>query len=303
MPDKARPWPITLLIICAVFLVAAIAIGTATTLSSQRERELANAEREIKNTALILAAQIDRTFQAIELVETNLVERIRARGIATREDFEQRTTDQATHLMLKDLISGLPHIAAIGLIDLNGRPVSFSSHWPAPTMNLADRNYFNALVLDEQANSFVSAPVRGLTSGEWTVVIARKFTAPTGELLGLVTATIRLQYFESFFSSILLGDTSSIALLRNDGVVLVRYPVIETTIGRSFTTMIDALENREQASIRAVSKMDARDRLLAAHRLAHNPLLVVVGRDVAAVLAPWWAQRVCSSWQPSSLPA
>src|SRR5262249_50118928 len=81
-----------------------------------------------------------------------------------------------------------------------------------------------------------------------------------------------------------------IGLLRNDGVVLVRYPVIETTIGRSFTTMIDALENREQASIRAMSKMDARDRLLAAHRLAHNPLLVVVGRDVAAVLAPWWAQ-------------
>src|SRR6185295_7344329 len=98
------------------------------------------------NTALILAAQIDRTFQAIELVQTNLIERLQARGIATREDFEQRTADEATHLMLKDLISGLPQIAAMGLIDLNGRPVSFSSQWPAPTMNVADRDYFNALV-------------------------------------------------------------------------------------------------------------------------------------------------------------
>ena len=280
MPDKARPWPIILLIICAVLLIAAIAVGTATAISSQRERELANGEREIRNTALILAAQIDRTFQAIELVQTDLIERMRARGIASRDDYERRMSDQATHLMLKDLISGLPQIAAIGLVDLNGRPVNFSSQWPAPAMNVADRDYFNALVLDAQTTSFVSAPVRSVISREWTMVIARRFTAPTGELLGIVTATIRLQYFESFFSSIALGEASSISLLRNDGVLLVRYPVIEPNVGRVYKIMIDALNDRDHASHRMIGPMQGKDRLMAAHHLAHNPLVVVVGRDV-----------------------
>jgi hypothetical protein len=51
-----------------LLFIAAIAVCTAAMVDSFRDRVLADIERELKNTALILAEQIDRSFQAIDSV-------------------------------------------------------------------------------------------------------------------------------------------------------------------------------------------------------------------------------------------
>ena len=68
------------LILCGVTLIAAIVIGTAIMAGNLRERALLESERELRNTALILAEQIDRTFQGIDLVQSSVVENIRVAG-------------------------------------------------------------------------------------------------------------------------------------------------------------------------------------------------------------------------------
>src|SRR6266853_532152 len=125
-PDKAASRPITLLIVCAVVLIAAIAAGTSVLIFHFRARALAGGERELSNTALILAEQTERSFQSLELVQTNVIERMQAVGIASPEEFERRMSGQDVHMMLKDKIGGLPHVESLALFGPDGNLINFS---------------------------------------------------------------------------------------------------------------------------------------------------------------------------------
>ena len=63
--------PIILLIMSGIALIAAIAIGTAITISNLRDSALANSERERGNTALLLAKHADHEIEELDLVQTS----------------------------------------------------------------------------------------------------------------------------------------------------------------------------------------------------------------------------------------
>src|SRR5262249_24370113 len=77
-PNGGRLRPPGMLVVCGVLLVAVEAAGAAIVLSNLRERALSDSERQLQNLAAILAEQTDHAFQAIDLVETNLIEQIQA---------------------------------------------------------------------------------------------------------------------------------------------------------------------------------------------------------------------------------
>ena len=279
--------PIRYLILCGVLLISAIVVSTAITVDSFRNRALVDSERELKNTALILAEQLDRSFQAVELVQSGVMEKIQSLGIASSEDYGRQMSGRDVHLMLKTSISGLVQVDAITLINADGKLLNFSRYWPIPEVNVADRDYFKVLKSDAQMTSFISRPERNRGNGAWTVFFARKVMASNGEFLGLVLGAVELSYFERFFGSIILGDGSSITLYRGDGILLTRYPRIESVIGKSFKTPVNALGDRDGGTARFIGEMEGKDRLLAAHRLAHYPLFISVAVDTGAALAGW----------------
>src|ERR1043165_7640582 len=75
--------PITLLIVGAVVLIAAVARGTAAMILNLRSRALTDNERELRNVALVVAAQVDRIFDGAERVEKNLVHYFAELGVTT----------------------------------------------------------------------------------------------------------------------------------------------------------------------------------------------------------------------------
>src|SRR5712672_2667696 len=66
-PRRVRA--VHLLVVCGLLLGAAVIAGSAGMLVDLRDRALAASERELTNTALVLAEQTDRAFQAVELME------------------------------------------------------------------------------------------------------------------------------------------------------------------------------------------------------------------------------------------
>jgi diguanylate cyclase (GGDEF) domain len=281
---KVRYRPIIMLIVSGIALIAAIVIGTAITILNLRDSALVGSERELANTALLIAKHADHEIEELDAVQNSLIEEMRSLGNVSSEDFERKMSGVDVHSMLKHKISGLSHIGSVALINSDGMLTNTSLEWPFPAINAADRNYFKAFKSDAQLTSFVSEPIRGRRTGNWTIVFARKITAPNGEFLGVVRGTIDLQYFENFFESVILGEGSSISLFRIDGTLLVRYPRIEPTIGHVFKGAIDV---RQRGTTRLVGKMDGKDRLLASQRLDHFPLFISVGVDVASALANW----------------
>jgi diguanylate cyclase (GGDEF)-like protein/PAS domain S-box-containing protein len=288
-PNKARSRPVILPVVCAIALITAIAAGTSILLFEFRDRALANSERELRNTALILSEQVDRAFQTVDLVQQSLIEQMQSRGIISNGDFERQMSGHDVHLMLKDKISGLPYVENVSLFNSKGDVINFTHFWPGSALNVADRDHFKALKFDAQLTSVVSAPVLNRTTGTWTIYLARKITGPNGEFLGAVIGGLQLQYFERFFGTISLGADSAISLFRRDGILLARHPQRDPpgssyAKGRLFKNL---LSHTTQGTIRLTSIVDGKERLIAASGLAHYPVVVAVATTVAAALAGW----------------
>ena len=288
-PGEARARPVALPIACAIVLITAIAAGTSALVFHFRDRALADTERELSNIALILAEQSDRAFQAVELVQKSLIEQMRSRGITSSEDYERQMSGQDVHMMLKDRVSALPHVDAVTMINSEGKLINFSRYWPIPAVNVADRDYFNALKSNAQLTSFVGEPVLNRVTGTWTIHLARKFTGPNGEFLGLVLGAMQMQYFERFFGTIALGADGAISVFRRDGMLLVRHPRRDAP-GTSYARgdlFKNVLSHADRGAVRLISIIDGKERLIASHSLAHYPVVVAVGTTVAAALADW----------------
>ncbi|HUD88466.1 MAG TPA: EAL domain-containing protein [Xanthobacteraceae bacterium] len=286
-----RNRPIRYLILCGVTLIAAIVVGTAIMVDNLRDRALFDSQRELKNTALILAEQIDRSFQAVDLVQSSVIEKIQSLGIASSEDYARRMSGEDVQQMLKASTSGLVQIYAISLINADGRLINFSRFWPVPHISVADRKFFTALKSDPRMTSFISIPGHNRTDRAWTLFLTRKVTSANGEFLGLVLGAVELSFFDKLFDSISLGEGSSIALYRSDGILLTRFPQAESFIGKVFTSPLNALGGGDSATIRFVGQIGGKDRLLAVHRLADFPMFISVGVDTSAALAIWQKEK------------
>ncbi len=255
-----------------------------------RDRTLADRARELTNIALILSEHTDRAFQALELVQTSLMEHMRSLGIISSEDYERQMSEYDVHLLLKHKIKGLPHVDAIAMIDAQGKLINFSRYWPIPVINVADRDYFKALKSNRLLTSFVSEPVRNRNNGVWTIYIARKISDPNDEFLGLVLGAMELVYFEKVFERITLKGNTAINLFRRDGVLLARHPRIESVIGRNFSQHVifkEILSRADRGAIRAEIAIDGQDRLIATSGAPHFPIAIAVAATISDVLADW----------------
>jgi hypothetical protein len=72
--------PILLLVLGCILVAGAVTVTTILLLSDLRDRAIADSERELQNTALVLAAQTDRAFQGVDLVESSVIERMQYRA-------------------------------------------------------------------------------------------------------------------------------------------------------------------------------------------------------------------------------
>jgi len=286
-----RNRPIRYLVLCGLTLIAAIVAGTAIMAVNLRDRALFENERELKNTALILAEQIDRVLLGIDLVQSGVIEKIQALGIASSEDFARRMSGEDVHLMLKTSVSGSAQAYAMSLINADGHLINFSLSWPVPSIDVADREFFNALKSDPRLTAYTSLPGHNRTDGAWTLFLGRKVVAANGEFLGLVLGSIELSYFDKLFGAVSLGQGSSITLFRSDGALLTRFPQIEPTIGKTFDVAVGVASGESNGgTARFIGEITGKDRLLAARRLAHFPVVLSVAEDTAAALAIWQKQ-------------
>jgi diguanylate cyclase (GGDEF)-like protein/PAS domain S-box-containing protein len=270
-----------------IVLVSLILCASIAAIVTSRERALTQAEQQLQNLAFVLASQANTSFEIIDRVQASLVEQIAAIAIHSPEEFEEKFANLETHLMLKDKNLGLPHVGAFALVNTQGKLFNFSRAWPIPDINVSDRPFFQMLKSDQARTAFTSEPIRKRATGAWILPLARSIRTIDGKFAGLLLATIDLAQFEKEFQPIVLGEHGSIALFRDDGILLARYPRVGSIIGHAFRGGIDPLGDRQAGMVRMVGTMEGKDRILASQRLARFPFVITTGLDTAAVLSDW----------------
>ena len=122
--------PIRLIVICAALLSVAIATGTGVFLSSLRNHVLSENERNLSNTALILAKQFEHIFTTLERVQKRIIDQTAAFGIIDAADRERQLSQYDFHLKLRDNAAGMHYVGSLTLINAEGRLINFSRQWP-----------------------------------------------------------------------------------------------------------------------------------------------------------------------------
>jgi signal transduction histidine kinase/DNA-binding NarL/FixJ family response regulator/HPt (histidine-containing phosphotransfer) domain-containing protein len=292
-PFGQRPFgiasgPLRPLYACTLLIVAILIVAEAVMVLDMRETTLRASEANLRNISVALAEQADRSLQDIDLVLSDVIDILAVEGITDGAALRQEMSGLAVHRSLKDRLTGMPFINAITLIDGDGQLVNFSRYWPIPDVNIADRDYFRAMRDDPSLRSFISKPVQNRGDNTWSVYLARRIRSPAGTFAGLVMGAIELKYFQDFYGSVSLGDDSTIALLRDDAVLLARYPPVPL-VGL-VVPAIEAVGTGSKVgngTFRAPSPISGQMRIKATRKLGNFPVAVLVTRSEAEVLAEW----------------
>lgn len=240
----------------------------------------ARADREtqtgLNRIALILADQTSRSFQAADLVLKDASDRIDALAATdgtTRPDLGGR----ALHDYLVERVKGLPQVANLVVIDAEGVYANSGREWPVAPTSLAHREQFRYHRDHQNGGLFVSEPVKNTYDGAWTIYLARRLATADGLFVGVVQAAVRLNYFETFYASVALGEGGSISLRRNDGIVLAHHPWIEGLVG-----------SRPEGGQRAFGEPSGDpEQYVAAQWVPDFPLMVSTALTKEAVLGSW----------------
>ncbi len=279
-----------LLVACGLLLGGTLAAVGAWIISDLRSVHISHEKQNLTNLSYILAEEMDRRLEVLDLLHRGLIEHMRQLGVASLEAFEQHMGSIEVHRDLSEQIAGLPHVAALSLHDRTGNLINFSRSWPPPRIDVRDRDFISMVLAPGAPKLFISAPVRSQTTGQWTIYFSSRFEAPDGQLIGIVVSSILADHFEQLFSQIAVGGDGSFGLYRSDGMLLVRYPHVDSKIGTAlgqtdnYNRMHGALDH---GIARLTSMFDGKDRLVAGHTVSHYPLIISVGNTIDAALEAW----------------
>jgi signal transduction histidine kinase/DNA-binding response OmpR family regulator len=284
-PAAARRGPIPVLLGGTIALIVAVVGTNLLFLANFRDSALQNADADLARHTLTLGEQTDRSFKSLDLVLSSIGDYLGRKGVSDAESYRRIVTNSETYLLLKEKITGLPQVDAVILVDAGGTVLNLSRFWPTPDINVADRDYFNVLKADPNLESIVSEPLQNRSDGTWDIYLARRLNDPNGEFMGVILGAISLQYFENFFGATSLGQGSSVALFRDDGTMLARFPHGE----RTGLTTHGAVQRALAAGgvVRERSTSDQRMTIRSARSLPNYPLAIIANQTEESVLVGW----------------
>jgi diguanylate cyclase (GGDEF)-like protein/PAS domain S-box-containing protein len=277
------------LLLLALGLIGVAVVAIAVTLAALRNDAIEDAVNDTNNLAIVLAEQTARAVQAIDIAMSEIAERVSERSELPDEDYNASIRNKNTHEYLAERLARLPQSEAIGLIDKDGQIVNGSRNWPVPPGDFSDRDYFIHTRDHPKSPLYVSSVLQNRVSGQPNIFFAKRINGPDGEFLGLVLAAVKPSYFQHIYRSIVASRQQAFALLRDDGLALVRYPDLNHLTGRRLpaTSQWYRVVRDGGGHFESVGGFDGIPRLMSVKPLKDLPLVVNVGVSKSAALTSW----------------
>jgi len=281
---EGRPWMIgsmrlfsvsrSLKIVAVLIFVLIIGV-TYQQLSQLRGTMIAETRRQMARLDMVLAEQTGRAVDTIDFI--------------LRSAIDQTADQSANREAIRRQIQGVRQLLAIDIVDADGkvrlstRPAGSTPLPPAALAQLARH------AADPQLGLQFSEPLRQ-ADGSWVALVTRRIDGPDQQFAGIGIAWVNLRYFEDFYQAVELTENGAIVLHRRDGLVLARYPHIESAIGLSDADLPpfrDVLVRDSAGTLEMDSPRDNSRRILAIRALRSFPLAVSVSVDEGSILLNW----------------
>jgi PAS domain S-box-containing protein len=237
------------------------------------ERTEGRALRDYSNMTRLLAEQTAASLDSVDLI---------LRAVQGKPGAEIAAIEPK----LGDELARIPHIAALMVLDAQGRMLARSSQSPAFDPDVPERPYHAAHRNAKADLLYLSEPYRVAPSGQWRVVLSRRLNGPDGGFGGVVAAALELEAFDRLYNAIDLGDGGFITLLSSQGTLITRVPDPGNARGREFPGGA-ITKGAGQFHGWANSPLTGQRVLMSTSSVRGFPLIVASGADESAVFAPW----------------
>ncbi|MBI2724648.1 MAG: PAS domain-containing protein [Polaromonas sp.] len=259
-----------------IWLVAGLVLlsgcGLATALFYLRGEAFRTGEKITRSLAHVIEDETSRTIQAVDQRLELAISRMKL------QEMSQQLNEESVRAMLREQLKELPFVRAMWVLDKTGR-IRFDSDVGNIGINLSDREYFRVYQQKSPPTGVhLSAPVRSRSVGTWLISVSRPMYSPQGELLGVMVAALQPSYFDRLWQSVDLGEGGSIVLFRTDGTLMMRSPIDDKAMGKSFAGLSlfsERLPKSPQGVFSYVSTLDSGERTAAYRVLASHPDLVI----------------------------
>lgn len=267
-----------------LFLITlSLASIVAWTSWQEHEKERSLAEATTSNLARALAQHVSDSIQSTDNIVVSLINSVQR----TNKD---RAPLRDLNPFLSQLVAELPILQAISILDGQGNSVASSEAALSKNINFNDREYFQRHKNIDDRKPHIGPAIHSKTTGELILSVSRRLNNSRGNFAGVVVATLRLDYFQYFYAELNIGRSGVIFIANDEGILLVRYPFVESALGSSVANgkVFDAYRNKGPvASVMVQSMIDHKNRLYSYRHLETYPLLIAVGMGQEEIFSPW----------------
>lgn len=215
------------------FIVAGIAIllalGGATTFIILKDRDyvLQSARDSVQNLSLVVNKEVEATVSLADHMLTHAATNIQ------KSPEILNSTERNLHDDLKyfqSILRSGHYSNSFGhmfILNANGYSIANSVSFPVIKIDASDRPYFTHHKNTPLSDLNISQLLRSKVTGENVLYLTRRINDSDGNFLGVVGVQFYPEHFDDLYSQLEIPPSGTVAIIRDDGLGVFRYPFIE----------------------------------------------------------------------------
>lgn len=234
-----------------------------------------------------LDVQQEEALKAFELVDLALS--IGGGLVAGMSDADIRQHEEQIYNQLKGLVGNIPVVQSIWIYGNEGQALATSWLRFAPDQSFSDRDFFQAHVKGD-IGTYYGQVYQSQFSAQPFFTVSRRLDR-NGEFVGVLEISVLPSNFFRFYATMAYTEGLQYALIRGDGLILVRYPAAPPGAPDQLNDETGFRRAIAQAPLggiyTATSPIDHVERRFAYRRFASTPLYMTAGIATAALHSEW----------------
>jgi signal transduction histidine kinase len=276
---RLASWPLKALLLSGFLLPTLLAAIFAW---HQKELALQEVHDTAKRSVIALEEHASNVLQTHSLILHQIAR------LTNGKTWGQINGDAELAKLISELAKAHKQVALIGIVDTHGSLRVSSLPGGNENLYVGDRDYFTAHQAKTNHDMFVSEVYTGRVTGVRQFAISIPRFTPSGDFDGVIFATVALDYFTSFWEQFTPTDGYLVPLIREDGVLMVRYPAQNSP--SRLNPDGPFLTNIRRASTglyTAVSQVDNIERINAYRQIENFPLYISYSVETRVAFQKW----------------
>ena len=166
-------------------LIALSVLAIGLTIWSLRADAIQEADTNTGNIAAVLSEQLARSVQSIDIVLSDVRQQTEKQAPSTQEEFDQYIRSHGLYAFLRERLSHLSQADFIAIIDKDGQLATTTQRWPAPNIDVADRDYFQHFKREKDGGIYISNLLTNRVTGERMIFLSKTINGPDNKFLVL----------------------------------------------------------------------------------------------------------------------